>query len=101
MKHIQVIDDADNCTYSVFGASDEDFTVIFPDGTDVEFSDDFFERVGDERGIEISNRLWKQPVDKKIVSGIHGTLFYQLPEKKRFYPTKKEAEMVPFGTNRT
>jgi hypothetical protein len=99
MKNIQVIDGAENCTYSIFRASDEDFSTIFPDENDVEFADDFVERVGDERGIEISNRLWKQPVDKKIVSGIHGTLFYELPEKKRFYPTKKEAEMVPLGVD--
>ncbi len=100
MKNIQVIDDADNCTYSIFAASEDDFAAIFPGGTDVEFSEDFFERVGEERGLEISNRLWAQPVDKKGASGIHGTMFYGLLAKKAYYPTKKEAEMVPLGTDR-
>lgn len=94
MKNIQVIDGAENCTYSIFGASDEDFSTIFPGDRDVEFADDFFARMGEERAIEITQRLWKMPIDKKVVSGIHGTLFYQLSGKKVFYPTKREAEMI-------
>jgi hypothetical protein len=100
MKNIQVIDDAENCTYSIFSASEEDFSAIFPNGTDIEFSDDFFERVGEMRGIEITGRLWSKPVAKSIANGIHGTLYYQMPEKKAYFPTKKEAELVQLGTNR-
>ncbi|MGA3242254.1 MAG: hypothetical protein ABSG03_38875 [Bryobacteraceae bacterium] len=33
------------------------------------------------------------------VQGIHGTLFYQLTFKKRYFPTKRESEMVPLGTD--
>jgi hypothetical protein len=97
MKNIQVIDGADNCTYSLFTATDQEFNEIFLDNTDIEFAEDFFSRVSGARGIEITREIWKRPVKKKLVQGIHGTLFYQLLDKKRYYPTKKEAEMVPLG----
>ncbi len=94
-KNIQVIDRADNCTYSIFAASPEDFQEIFPgEGQDIEFANDFVKRVGNRRAIAIGRRLWASPVDKKKVRGIHGTLFYQLEHKRMFYPTKREDEMV-------
>jgi hypothetical protein len=96
-KNIQVVDRADNCTYSVFAASDEEFEAIFPHGTDIEFVEDLFARIGDERATQITAGLWKRPVKKAVVQGIHGTLFYQLIQKKQYYPTKKESEMVPLG----
>jgi hypothetical protein len=99
MKNIQIIDGANNCTYSVFSATDEGFAAIFPDGADVEFIEDVVERFGDEAAGKITGELWDRPVDKKVVQGIHGTLFYQLTFKKRYYPTKRESEMVPLGTD--
>jgi hypothetical protein len=94
MKNIQVIDGAANCSYSVFAASDEDFDLIFPNGQDIEFADDLFLRLGNELAEAITGRLWDKPVEKKEVRGIHGTLFYQLEHKKKFYPTKKGAEAI-------
>lgn len=35
MKNIQVIDGAQNATFSVFQATDEEFALLFPDGTDI------------------------------------------------------------------
>jgi hypothetical protein len=99
MKNIQVVDSADNCTYSLFAATDEEFGAIFPNDADIEFAEDFFNRVGEEKGTEITNRIWKRPIDKKVAQGIHGTLFYQLLQKKRYYPTKRESEMVPLGAD--
>jgi hypothetical protein len=98
VKNNQVIDGANNCTYSIFAATDEEFVVIFPDGADVELIEDFFERLGEEAAGQITAQLWDRPVDKNVVQGIHGTVFYQLTNKKRYYPTKKESEMVPLGT---
>jgi len=95
MKNIQVIDDAVNCTFDVYSVNDDYFLEIFPDGHDVEFVEDFFERVGETRASEILNKLWANRQDKKALEGIHGTLFYGLKdEKASFYPSKKEAEMV-------
>lgn len=31
---------------------------------------------------------------KATIHGIHGTLFYQLEFKKRYYPTKKNLERI-------
>ncbi|GAB3339302.1 hypothetical protein [Marilutibacter aestuarii] len=94
MPNIQVIDGADNCTYDVFAISVDGFREIFPGETqDVEFVDDFVARVGEQHATSVLNELWRHPVDKKIVEGIHGTLFFELERKKVFYPTKKESEM--------
>jgi hypothetical protein len=97
MKNIQVIDGAINCIYEIFAATDEQFAEIFADGTDIEFVEDFFERLGEERATQVITPLWTRPLNKKSVVGIHGTLFYQLKEKAEFYPTKKEAEFVAWG----
>ena len=94
MKNIQVIDGALNCTYSIFAATEQEFDVIFPDGADVEFNDDLVARIGEGRTTAIFNSIWMRPIEKKIVEGIHGTLFFNLDYKKKFYPTKKDAEMV-------
>ena len=93
MKNIQVIDGADNCTYDIFAATEEEFEAIFPGGTDVEFAEDLFERLGEPHGSAVMAEVWKRLVNKKEVDGIHGTLFYQLYKKKGYYPTKRESEM--------
>ena len=94
MKNIQIIDGADNCTYEIYAVTDEEFDAIFPNGADIEFVEDFTVRVGEARATEISNAMWKRPVDKKQVQGIHGTLFYELKRKAVYYPTKKESEAI-------
>jgi hypothetical protein len=99
LKNIQVIDGANNCTYSIFAATDAEFEAIFPAGADIEFVEDFFERRGDEVAGKIQGELWKRPVEKGHVQRIHGTLFYQLIHKKRYYPTNRESEMVPLGVD--
>ncbi len=99
MKNIQVIDSADNCEYSLFAATDEEFALIFPGDTDVEFIEDFLDRLEETTAAEVLDKIWDRPVPKKEVQGIHGTLYYQLSYRKRYYPTKRESEMVPLGTD--
>jgi hypothetical protein len=94
MKNIQIIDGADNCTYDIYAVTDDEFSAIFPGDTDVEFVEDFVERVGEVRAGEISEAMWLRRVDKKSANGIHGTLFYELRKKAVYYPTKKEAEAI-------
>jgi len=96
MKNIQIIDDAINCTYDIFSIDESCFSEIFPDKRDVEFEDDLFKRLGEVRANELLLTLWENRVDKKAVMGIHGTLFfgYYCGDKKPFYPTKKESEMI-------
>lgn len=94
MKNVQVIDGADNCTYDVFAATEKEFALLFPDGCDIEFIEDFVDRVGEKTAGKVLKPMWNRCQDKKKICGIHGTLFYQLNFKKRFYPTKKESEML-------
>jgi hypothetical protein len=77
-KNIQVIDGARNCTYSTFGIDEYNFKLIFPDNQDIEFIRDFVKRVGKKRARNILDKLFSNPIDKKKVNGIHGTLFYEL-----------------------
>jgi len=93
MKHIQVIDGALNCTYSIFAVENDEFELLFPNETDIEFNDDLFSRLNEEAA-KLVAKIWQRPVEKKSVVGIHGTLFYEMPYKKKFYPTKREAEMI-------
>jgi hypothetical protein len=82
-----------NCSYDIFAATDEEFALIFPGDTDIEFIDDFIARVGEEVAGRTLEPLWKRRIDKKEVRGIHGTLFYELEFKKKYYPTKKESDL--------
>lgn len=95
MKNIQVIDGAENCAYSIFQSSEEDFSLIFSEkNQDVEFIEDVITRIPENILSTLMDRIWRNPVKKSDVCGIHGTLFYQLYHKKIYYPSKIEAEMV-------
>lgn len=88
VKNIQVIDSADNATFSLFQATDEEFVAIFPDGRDMELIEDLLERLGDDEAGRILGALWSRPVLKGDAAGLHGTLFYdngsrQIPTSKR------------------
>ena len=88
MKNIQIIDGATNATYSLFQATDGEFTALFPDGRDMELVEDLIERLGDVEANRVLGLLWSRPVLKRDAVGIHGTLFYdnegrQIPNSKR------------------
>ena len=96
MKNIQVIDDAINCSFSVYAATDEDFAAIFcQEGQDVEFIEDLVARVGPKQAGKIVLRSTSRSgrVDKCKVCGIHGTLFFGLLERKKWYPNKRESDL--------
>jgi hypothetical protein len=95
MKSIQVIDGADNCTYDIYEVSDQDFSLIFPQkGQNIEFNSDLFARLSEEDAIALNERLWVKRIEKEVVVGIHGTLFYELEHKKIYYPIKRDSEMI-------
>jgi hypothetical protein len=99
MKNIQVIDDADNCVYDVFAIADESFTLIFPNGQDIEFIEDVTERLGEDAVLRLLETMWPKRIIKTDVHGIHGTLFYGLKHKKKYYPTKRDEDARnPAGT---
>ena len=92
MKFVQIIDGAENCVYDVFRSSESDFALLFPDGTDIAFSEDLEDRKDNELVREALARLWKSRVRKPEVQGIHGTLFYGLAHKRKYYPTRRDEE---------
>ena len=95
MKNVQVIDGADNCTYSIYAFTNEEFLTIFSaPGQDVEFIEDALERLGIEALDATLEKVWARPVRKPDVVGVHGTLFYELARKKRFYPSKSERDVA-------
>jgi len=99
MKNIQVIDGAGNCVYDIFQATDEEFLLIFPNNTNIAFSEEVWRRDGQEALGMVFTNLWSRPVVKSEANGIHGILFYGLEEKKQYYPTLRDEEAVnPDGT---
>jgi hypothetical protein len=90
MKNIQLIEPADNCAYNIYAMPDEDFELMFPNGQDIEFVEDFWKRVGPEKASQIYSALWPRLLKKSEALGIHGTLFVDFRRpKKKIYPNKK------------
>jgi hypothetical protein len=90
MKNIQIIDGADDATYSIFQASDEEFEAIFPvSGQDIEVTDDYVSRVGEDAANRTLSKVWERPIHKRDVQGIHGTLFFDYKERSRHLPESK------------
>lgn len=94
MKNIQIIDGAQNCVYDIFAATDEEFSLIFPNGTDIAFIEEIYAR-GDEKALDAAfSNIWKRRIRKRDARGIHGIVFYELPDKMVYYPTRKDEEAV-------
>ncbi len=89
MRNIQIIDGADNATFSVFQATDEEFAAIFPIDQDMELAEDFHARVGDERAQAVLTPIWERPILKREAQGIHGTLFYGWERNRGHLPASK------------
>jgi lipid II:glycine glycyltransferase (peptidoglycan interpeptide bridge formation enzyme) len=103
MKYIQVIDGAVNSVYDIFAATDEEFSLVFPEGTDIAFIDEVIANANTNGNEEMLNaafrKIWRRRVKKSEAHGIHGILFYELEEKKIYYPTRRDEEAInPNGT---
>ena len=91
MKNIVVIDGAMNCAYDIFEVTDEEFDILFPN----EYQDVCFLEDLESNGVnlEFLGEIWKRPIAKRLVSGIHGTMFIQFQEKKEFYPNLRDSDL--------
>lgn len=67
MRNILIIDGADNATFSVFQATEEEFRSIFPNGQDMELVEDFIERVGDAEVETILSPIWERPISQRMM----------------------------------
>ena len=94
MKNVQIIDGAENSEYAIFSFTDEQFYMIFPEREqDIEFIEDLQLRCNEEELEKIFDGAWSRKLSKSDVNGIHGTLFYELINKKKYYPNKKESDL--------
>lgn len=91
MKNIQIIDGAENATFSLFQATDEEFAAIFPDGRDMELVEDLFDRIGAEGANRLLDAIWNRPILKRDALGLHGTIFYD-NERRRLPVSKREVD---------
>jgi hypothetical protein len=100
MKNIQVIDGAQNCTFSIFEATDEEFARLFPEaGQEIQFADDLANLPAQDEVSAALKRIWERPIRKRDVRGIHGTLFYNLDHYKGLYREKREDGFDPGSVN--
>jgi hypothetical protein len=90
MKNVQIIDGAENCTFSIFQFSDEQFALIFSGhGQDMAFADEVELQLSDTELEFAFHEAWDRPVAKSEAVGIHGTIFYQFEHKKHFFPASR------------
>lgn len=94
MKNIQVFDGAENAVYDIFAATDDEFALIFPDGTDVAFIDEVYQKQPSQTLDAAFSEIWKRRVPKLQAMGIHGILFYECDHKKAYYPTRRDEDAV-------
>lgn len=73
LKNIQIIDGADNATYSIFEATDEEFYIIFPrPGQDLEIVEAVFRRLGQKKAAALFPPIWQRPILKPNVQEFTG-----------------------------
>jgi hypothetical protein len=94
VKNIQVFDGADNAVYDIFAATDEEFALIFRDGTDVAFIDEVYQNQPSQTLNAAFTSIWNRRVPKREAMGIHGILFYECEHKKVYYPTRRDEEAL-------
>ncbi len=85
MKNVQVIDGADNCTFSIFQLTDDEFAQVFPgESQDIQFAEDLTQAA--HRALAAA---WERPIRKPDALGIHGTLFYGFAGRRGGFPASK------------
>jgi hypothetical protein len=100
MRNIQVIDGAQNCTFSIFQATKAEFALLFPEPQqDIQYAEDLASL---PRQVDVEAALaqiWERPIRKQNALGIHGTLFYELDRYKAWYREKREDAVTSSAVN--
>ncbi|MCB1509680.1 MAG: hypothetical protein KDJ36_02160 [Hyphomicrobiaceae bacterium] len=100
MKNVQIIDGADNCTFSIFQATDAEFALLFPEPEqDVQFSDDLEVLPDPTEVTKALTNVWSRPIRKQDAMGIHGTIFFGLNHYRDVFPGKQEVSAVASAIN--
>lgn len=102
-KNVQFTDGAWNDVYDIFSIDESGFKEIFPlEGQDIEFSDDWRARLGDDRMEELLDILNVNPIPRFTANGIHGIIYFDCYGwcPKDLFPTKRESDVRPPITRR-
>ena len=99
MKNILIVDEAVNATFSVFQATDTEFTTLFPNGEEIEVIEDVIDRAGDAVADEILARVWERPILKSEAQGIHAILIHGEPSRRDYPFATKQRHAAKCGTN--
>lgn len=101
LKNVQIRDGADNATMSIFRATENEFSYLFPNpGQDIEIVEDFIARHHENHVAELLDNLWLRPIHKSQAVGIQGTLFYNYADKRHLLPaSKREIDRAPYQIN--
>lgn len=101
MKIIQVVDGADNATFSLFQATEEEFALLFPgDGQNMVLVEDIEESAVSAEAFAALDRIWNRPILKRDAHGLHGTLFYDNDWRRPHIPaSRREADTPSDGLN--
>ena len=100
MKNIQIIDSALNCTFSIFQAEEEEFSLLFPEpDQDIQYAEDLADLPKQDEIASALKHIWERPIRKRDAHGIHGTLFYQLERYKHVFRHKREDAIDPSAVN--
>jgi len=94
MKNIMVVDDGLDCRFAVYQVADDDFDAIFLDGADIEFIEDILKRPNQKSLDAIFQRMWKSEIPKTAANGIHGTIFYDEYDRKKYFPNKLWSDVL-------
>lgn len=90
MKNVQIIDRADNCTYSIFQFTDDQFAMIFNSaGQDIVFAEEMEDYLSDQQIVLAFAGVWNRPVQKSEIMGLHGTIFYGFEDRKIYFPASR------------
>jgi hypothetical protein len=66
---------------------------ICPD-SDIAFIDEIYAK-GNEKLLDVAfNNIWKRRIKKSKANGVHGIIFYELEEKKIYYPSRQDEKAV-------
>lgn len=94
MKNIQIIDGAENYVYDIFEATEEEFSLIFPMETDIAFIEEVYAS-GNTEDLDVAfDNIWKRRIRKRDAKGIHGIIFYELPNKMQYYPNRCDEDAI-------
>lgn len=110
-KNLMIIDGAANCSFDVFSITEEHFKFIFPEeGQELECIEHLSKVHGEDGLIEAFKGLWDHCfMEKSETDGIHGTLFYQYPQRRALFPKLRWYEddspsdwdeQAPLGTDK-